>query len=289
MKSFIISEEHAGKRLDVYLTEQFPENTRASLQKLFELGNIKIRDNQAKPGVKLREGDVVSVDDAPLQLTPKEINLPILYEDDDVLVVDKPTGVLSHAKGGFSDEGTVASFCQKYYSLGTDEVLTNRSGIVHRLDRDTSGVMVVAKHAAAQKWLQKQFATRNVKKTYHALVAGVPDPAEAVIDAPIARNPKKPQSFMVKSNGKSARTQYKVQAIGKACLLELRPETGRTHQIRVHLAYIRHPIIGDRVYGKSAERLFLHATKLELTLPNRARTTFESSLPKQFTEKVHDV
>ena len=149
--------------------------------------------------------------------------------------------------------------------------------------------MVVARHAAAQKWLQKQFATRNVKKTYHALVTRPPNPAEAVIDAPIGRNPKKPQSFMVKSSGKSARTHYKVQAAAKACLLELRPETGRTHQIRVHLAYVRNPIIGDRVYGKPAERLFLHATKLELTLPSRKRITFESPLPKQFMDKAQDV
>lgn len=160
----------------------------------------------------------------------------------------------------------------------------NRAGIVHRLDRATSGVMIVAKTPAALSWLQKQFSQRKAKKTYLAIVAGTMREQEAVIDMPIERNPKAPATFRVGANGKHALTHYRVLQTGNSySLLELKPETGRTHQLRVHLQQLGHPIVGDTLYGgKTAERLFLHAHQLEITLPNRERKTFASPMPDIF-------
>jgi RluA family pseudouridine synthase len=162
----------------------------------------------------------------------------------------------------------------------------DRAGIVHRLDRATSGVMICAKHPAALKLLQKQFENRTAKKTYLAVVSGIVTPDEAIINLPIERNPKAPATFRVGASGKDAQTRYEVVkfGIGKT-LLELHPATGRTHQLRVHLAHISHPILGDPLYGKSDARLYLHSRQLSLTLPNGTKKTFTSPAPTSF-EKV---
>ena len=159
-----------------------------------------------------------------------------------------------------------------------------RAGIVHRLDRATSGVMICAKTPEALSWLQKQFSERKVKKTYVAVVKGALSEPEAVIDMPIERNPRKPQTFRVGANGKPSVTAYKVLKTGNGySLLELKPTTGRTHQLRVHLHKLGHPIVGDELYdGPEAERLFLHATSLEITLPDKQRKTFEAPAPLSF-------
>jgi len=275
-------EKPQAQRLDQYVVTQVPESSRAFAAKLIEQGHVLVNDQaQLKSGYKLRPADRVHINyTAEDQMQVPEITIPILYEDKDCVVINKPVGLLTHSKGAFNPEPTVAS----WLSTRIKEMSGNRAGIVHRLDRATSGVMICAKTPEALNWLQKQFSTRKVKKTYTAIVEGTLTLPEAIIDMPIERHPKKPQTFRVGSNGKPAVTAYKVlQTTGKRSLIELRPTTGRTHQLRVHLAHIKHPIVGDTFYhGPTAERLFLHAHSLEITLPNRQRKTFVSPLPKEF-------
>ena len=211
-----------------------------------------------------------------------KIELPILYEDDNCLVVDKPVGLLSHSKGAFNPEATVATFiAPKLHNLSGD-----RSGIVHRLDRVTSGVMICAKTPEALAWLQKQFSQRRVKKTYYAIVAGHLRPSEAIIDMPIERHPRMPKTFRTGLQGKPAVTEYKViQSSSPYDLVKLKPQTGRTHQLRVHLKQLGHPIVGDVLYGgEPADRLYLHAESLELTLPDKQRKVFNVPVPKTFAK-----
>ena len=271
------------QRLDQYVIEKHPELSRTAATKLIEEGNVKVNKvAQIKSGYKIRPNDKIYIKySSETKIILPTIDLPVLYEDDDCVVIDKPVGLLTHSKGAFNPEATVASWLSpKVTGMNGD-----RAGIVHRLDRATSGVMICAKTPEALSWLQKQFSLRKVKKSYIAIVEGEFNLSEAIIDMPIERHPKKPQTFRVGSNGKEATTQYKVlKSVGRKSLVELKPTTGRTHQLRVHLAHIKHPIIGDTFYhGPPADRLYLHAKSLEITLPNRKRTIFESKLPKEFT------
>ena len=272
-------------RLDVFVLMHIPELSRAFVQKLCDQGKITVNGAAGKAGYKLRDNDQVAVDYNMQELARiPDINLPVLYEDDDCLVINKPTGVLTHSKGAFNPEATVATFLRSRLQGMEGE----RAGIVHRLDRATSGVIICAKNQAALSFLQKQFSERKVKKTYMAVIAGALTPETAVIDMPIERNPKAPATFRVGPNGKHAITQYQtIRSNGIYSLLELKPETGRTHQLRVHLAYQGHQIVGDVLYnGEPASRLFLHALSLEITLPNRERHSFEAPLPPEFEEMV---
>lgn len=271
-----------AERLDQYVIRQLPELTRSYASKLIEQGRVTVNgEPQFKAGYKLRESDKVKIDHNAADLPDiPEIKLQVLYEDDDCAVISKPVGLLSHSKGAYNPEATVESWLKSRLKGITGD----RAGIVHRLDRATSGVMIVAKTPEALLWLQKQFSQRKVKKTYLAVVEGELKQTEAVIDMPIERNPKKPQTFRVGSNGKPAVTAYKVVKTGNHCsLVELKPETGRTHQLRVHLAQIGHPIVGDTFYGgKTAERLFLHAKELEITIPSKERRIFSVPVPVEF-------
>ncbi len=262
------------QRLDHYLALKYPDISRAFLQKLCATEQVTVNGKPEKSGFKLKPIDKVKVlyDLASVgKIEP--IDLPVIYEDDDVIVVDKPSGVISHARGKYWNEPSVASFIRQRTGQPGE-----RAGIVHRLDRATSGVMICAKNQKSMIFLQKQFSDRKVKKTYQALVTGEIKPVEAIIDKPIERNPKKPSTFRVGANGKPAQTHYKViKSNGKYQLLELIPKTGRTHQLRVHLAAQGHPIVGDTLYGgEPARRLMLHAEKLELKLPNGKRKAFKS-------------
>jgi 23S rRNA pseudouridine1911/1915/1917 synthase len=285
----VIKSSDVGKRADVFVAEQHPQFTRSALEVLFTNSNVRINGQPAKPSAKLREGDIISVDGNALFKESESLELPVLYEDEDVAVINKSAGILTHSKGSINYEATVASFLKPKI---TDKKLTgNRAGIVHRLDRGTSGVIIGVKNSEALNRLQKQFAQRKTKKIYYAIVEGWPIPAEALIDAPIARNPKRPQTFMVAQSGKSAQTQYKtVQEFEKNgqkySLLELKPITGRTNQLRVHLAYIKHPIVGDFMYGKPGEHMYLHANSLEITLPKGVRKTFVAPLPQEFNDFI---
>ncbi len=287
MRSFKVGKTSGGQRADVFVTTKFPGFARSTLAKLFKSGKVIANKKSVKPGQKLHAGDQLKVDDTLLHTQPPVIDLPIIFENDNVLVMDKPAGVLTHSKGAFNDEATVASFLKA--KITDASLVGNRAGIVHRLDRATSGVIIGAKNANAQSHLQKQFAQRRTKKIYSAIVEGHVSPDEAIIDAPIARNPKKPQTFYVNSSGKTAQTHYRtIKNFTKNSkdysLLELKPTSGRTHQLRVHLKYINHPIVGDPVYGKADDNLLLHAAALELTLPGSERQVFESVPPKYFKD-----
>jgi 23S rRNA pseudouridine1911/1915/1917 synthase len=287
MYKILVNDVLVGKRTDKLLAEQLPQFPRAALQKLFDKELVWLNDKLIKPGIKVRLNDTLKVDLSPLDIKIEDIELPIIYEDDDVLVIDKPSGVISHARGRYFDEPSVASFIRQKttpYQLAEQGPVNDRTGIVHRLDRATSGVMVTAKNQAALSFMQKQFSSRKVKKTYIAVIEGEMPTSIGVIDMPIDRNPNKPQTFHVSETGKHALTHFKtIKSNDKYSLLELSPETGRTHQLRVHLAELKHPILGDALYGgKEAERLMLHAASLEITLPNKQRTVFTSPLPEQF-------
>lgn len=281
MYTLRVTEEQVGKRTDKLLAEELPQFPRAALTKLFDQELVWLNGNPTKPGLKVRLNDKLSADLSPLDIKIPDIDLPIIYEDDNVLVIDKPSGIISHARGRYFDEPSVASFVrQKTGQRG------ERSGIVHRLDRATSGVMITAKNQETLSFLQKQFSARKVKKTYMAVVEGQMPTPNGVIDMPIARNPKTPQTFYVNSSGKHALTRYiVVKHTDKYSLVELSPETGRTHQLRVHLKELNRPIIGDTLYGgKDAERLMLHAASLEINLPGGDRSVFTSPLPKEFND-----
>ena len=276
-----------AQRLDQKVVELLPDLSRGFAARLIEDGKVAVNGIiQTKAGHKLKENDevIVDYDASELEQIP-DIELPTIYEDDDCVVINKPVGVLSHSKGAFNPEATVATWLRsRLNGLGGE-----RGGIVHRLDRATSGVMICAKTPAALSWLQSQFASRNVKKTYAAVVTGRLDPEEAIIDMPIERNPKAPATFRVGAQGKHAKTAYKTVASNDHhSLLELKPETGRTHQLRVHLSHFHHPIVGDTFYGgESAERLFLHAESLEITiLKGHKRKVFTAPVPSEFKDKV---
>ena len=272
-------------RADVLLASMYPQYSRAALAQLFNKGLVTLGDNPLKAGDKVPGTSRLNADISSLQMPTETIDLPILYEDDDCIVINKPAGVLTHALSKHGSEASVASFLRgKVKGLDGD-----RAGIVHRLDRATSGVIIGAKNQAALSALQKQFSKRLSKKTYIAVVEGRLDPAEAVIDMPIERNPKAPSTFRIGPNGKEARTHYRVLAEGETrSLIELKPQTGRTHQLRVHLAKIGHPIVGDPLYGrgKYQDRLFLHALSLEIMLPNGEYKTFTAPLPREFKEQL---
>ncbi len=276
-------------RLDILLVEQHPEYNRSSLQTFIKSGFVLV------DGIVAQKPNQKYLPTAKITLNIPEIqhnhpNPETIYEDDNVLVLNKPAGLLSMAKGEYCPERTLAD-----YGL-----------IVHRLDRDTSGVVILAKNPATQTLLRKQFQDRKTHKTYYAIVEGRPKLDEALIDLPIARNIKHPTTFLVDASGKPSQTHYKVIATsGKYSLLELKPISGRTHQLRVHLKYLGTPILGDPVYGshKSAKtkvlsaeqssektvskqpkkhRLFLHAASLEITIPAGQRKTFSAPLPPEF-------
>lgn len=277
-------------RLDQWVTALLPELSRSYAAKLIGQGKVKVNDTvQIKPGYKLREGDDVQVDydTSELDIIP-DIDLPILYEDETCVVIDKPAGVLVHSKGALKPEATVATWLRTRLK-GMEGA---RAGIVHRLDRATSGVMICAKTPEALAYLQKQFADRSVQKTYLAVVNGTMQPPQAVIDMPIERNPKAPATFRVGPQGKPAQTEYRVLSHdGRYSLLELKPKTGRTHQLRVHLSAQGRPIIGDILYGgEPADRLYLHAAKLRIRLPNTAKEQdCTAELPASFeTFITHD-
>ncbi len=283
---YLLTKKVSKTRLDQELVRRYPEFSRSTMQKYIKNGYVLLNGVAATSNKQ----DVTENDD--IALTPperadtSELELPIIYLDDNVIVVNKPVGVLTHSKGALNDEFTVADFFRRYTTNALD---STRPGIVHRLDRDTSGIIIGARNDETASLLKKQFAERTTKKQYMAVVDGVPKLEEAIIDLPIGRAPSAPSTFKVDSKGKPAITAYKMlKTNGVQSLLELRPKTGRTHQLRVHMQYINTPIAGDRVYGnqKSAPRLCLHAHTLEITIPVSDRKVFTAPVPEIFKEIV---
>lgn len=257
-------------RLDILMKEIYKSYNRSSLQKFIESGFVRVDGEMVlKPNAKFSRG--VKIDLKVPEIVKNTDLVPeVVYEDENVLVVNKPAGLLSEFKGEYCPEATLAD-----YGL-----------IVHRLDRDTSGVIILAKNEETQSMLRRQFQERKTHKTYFAVVSGRLKLDEARIDLPMMRDLKRPTTFRVDANGKPAETFYKVlKTDGAHSLVELRPTTGRTHQLRVHMKYLGHPILGDPVYGEEkADRLYLHAGRLEITLPGGVRKVLEVPMPESFND-----
>ena len=283
--------ESGAERLDRFLAGRYPDLSRSRLQRLIADGHVTVDGLPAKPATRLRAGQHVSVtvaEPAPSELVPQPIPLTVVYEDRDVLVIDKPAGLTVHPAAGHPDQ-TLANAVLAHVPEISGVGSTLRPGIVHRLDKDTSGLIVVAKSAEAHTRLAAQFAARRVSKLYLALVHGQVSPAEAVIEAPIGRHPNDRKRMAVLAAGREATTRYKVQQqFQRYALLEVRPTTGRTHQVRVHLASVGHPLAGDATYGKPHPRLerhFLHAHRLGFRLPSGDRyVEFVSELPPELLD-----
>ena len=294
MKNVIVNENDKGKRLDIYIAENFNELSRTMIKKLIESNNILVNDKSEKVSYKVQANDNISIDvpeAKETKLKAQEIPLDIIYEDSDIIVVNKPKGMVVHPANGNPD-GTlvnaILSICKNSLSGIGGEL---RPGIVHRLDKDTSGLIIVAKNDKAHINMSEQIKERNVKKTYIALVRGNVPEEEATINMPIGRSTKDRKKMAVTKNGKQAITHFKVlKRYSKYTLLEIKIETGRTHQIRVHMAEIGYPIVGDAVYsnGKNEfgiEGQMLHAYKLEFMHPiTNKHMELTAPLPQYFEE-----
>lgn len=292
-RSLIAGEKDAGKRLDHFLQEQFPEYSRSRLQSWVKDGRVLLDGNTARVSSLLRGGERVDVHPAeltPLKATPEDLPVDVLYEDDAVLAIHKPAGVVVHAGAG-NHEGTLVNRLvhrfQSLSQLGGDL----RPGIVHRLDKDTSGVLLVARTDAAHRALAAQFAGRTVEKTYRTLVRGGVKDETGRVTKPITRDPvRRTRMTCSVGSGRPAITDYRVlQRFDKLTFLEVRIGTGRTHQIRVHLASLGHPVVGDRVYGAAkqpdAPRLFLHAWRIGFDSPGSGkRVQVEAPLPPDLAD-----
>ena len=273
-----------GERLDKSLTDALPQMSRAQLQRLIKEGQVLVNGRPAKASQRLDGDEQVRInlpEPVDVGLIPWDTPLDIRYEDDDILLVNKPPRMVVHPSSSHEQDtlvNAVLAYCPTLPVIGSEK----RPGIVHRLDKDTSGLIIVAKNEGALRAMQAQFKKRTVEKVYLALVFGQIQPAEALIDAPLGRDPRSRKKMSVIPPGSSrslrarpAQTGYKtVMTFDDYTLVECYPRTGRTHQIRVHLAYVGHPIVGDRIYGRRKQpfpglkRHFLHATVLTFKRPS---------------------
>jgi 23S rRNA pseudouridine1911/1915/1917 synthase len=282
---FIIDETDAKKRLDVYLAEQL-KTSRSAVQLKIRRNEAGVNDKPAGSGYRLKAGDVVNLlPTLNTELPAENGSLQIVYENEDYLIVNKPAGLTVHATTA-RQSGTLANFLLNRYPEIRGVGEAHRPGIVHRLDRDVSGCMIVAKTAAAYEYLKNQFAERQVSKEYAALVLGVANENAGTINAPIGRNRK--GKMAVKKDGLEAITHYEVLGRGKkTTLFKITTETGRMHQIRVHLKYISHPIAGDTLYAPSdakvkPRRLMLHASRISFADLTGNTVSYECPLPDEF-------
>ncbi len=289
-------DKETPERLDKFLVEQLQEFSRSRIQGLIIDGFVDVNGRAAKKaGQTLEGGFTVTVripPPAPTDLVAEDIPLNILFENDDLLVIDKPAGMVVHPAAGHSS-GTLVNAVLGYdpeiEGIGGEE----RPGVVHRLDKETSGLILLAKNERAHRWLQDQFRLRKVEKTYLALVDGKPPTPSGRVEAFIGRDPshRKKMAIVSESRGREAISEYKtVESLEKHTLLEFHPLTGRTHQIRLHCAFLGCPIVGDEVYGRKKptveiDRHFLHAFRLKVVLPGeKASKFFEAPLPKELEQ-----
>jgi 23S rRNA pseudouridine1911/1915/1917 synthase len=291
-----LTADRTGERLDTFVARRLSELSRSHVRRLIDDGLITASGRHAKASDKVSQGTTIKVVvPAPTEtdLIAEAIPLSIVYQDNDIIVVDKPAGLTVHPAPGHPSGTLVNALLAACPDLrGISGTL--RPGIVHRLDKDTSGLLVVAKNDRAMRALQRQMKERGVHKTYLALVEGVPSPREGTIEAPIGRNPKNRKKMAVVAGGRESNTRYRVReeiANGRYTLLEVEPVTGRTHQIRVHMAAVGHPVVGDAVYGHLSDfidRQFLHAWKLGFGMPLGGREVeFESPLPADLTAALN--
>ena len=300
IKKIIVNEENVGKRVDGFIPNVQKDISRSMVQKLIENENIKVNNKKTKYSYKLKLNDEIeiSVPEAKeINLKAQDIPLEVIYEDKDIIVINKPKGMVVHPANGNPD-GTlvnaVMSLCKDSLSGIGGEI---RPGIVHRLDKDTSGAIIVAKNDKAHINLSEQLKNHEVKKTYLALVRGIIKENEATINMPIARSKKDRKKMAVDKDGKEAITHFKVlgRYKNKYTLLQINLETGRTHQIRVHLSYIGYPIIGDEVYsnGKNEWNISgqcLHAWKLEFLHPiTNKKISLEAEIPEYLRNIIKEL
>ena len=288
--------DRSGVRLDRFISENCPELSRTHAKKLIEDGYITVNGRNAKASLNLSSGDSLSIEippPEPSHLVAENIPLKIVYEDKDLLVVDKPAGLTVHPAPGNPNHTLVNAILTHFPDLpdGGDSL---RPGIVHRLDKDTSGLILVAKNRLALSNLASQFKKRTVTKTYLVLVKGHLSPQRGFIEAPIGRDPNNRKRMAVVEKGRDARTEYLVtKYVGDCSLLEVRLETGRTHQIRVHLSAIGYPVVGDATYGVKSPFIshqFVHACRLGFKLPSSGQyVEFTSGLPPELEQVLKDI
>ena len=294
-----IISDNKGKRIDAYISEK-EEITRTTAQRLIEDGNILVNGKEQKSSYKVSIGDIITIEEVeakPIELKAQDIPIEIIYEDNDIIVVNKPKGMVVHPGNG-NPEGTlvnaIMAICKDSLSGIGGEI---RPGIVHRLDKDTSGLLIVAKNDKAHVNISEQIKNHEVKKTYIALVRGIIKENEATIDMPIGRSNSDRKKMAVTKNGKNAITHIKVlkRYDNKYTLLEINIETGRTHQIRVHLSHIGYPIIGDYIYSNGKNEFgvvgqCLHAKRLEFKHPTSGKKIIlEAPLPEYFENILHEL
>ena len=297
MKYFEV--ENENKRIDAYLSEKLEDTSRVAIQRLIANGKVLVNGKTTKASYKIQAGDKIELEEeVPVEVSLKaqDIPLDIIYEDEDMIVVNKPKGMVVHPANGNPD-GTlvnaIMAICKDSLSGIGGEI---RPGIVHRLDKDTSGIIIVAKNDKAHINLSEQIKDHKVKKTYIALVRGIVKENEATINMPMGRSEKDRKKMAVTKNGKEAITHFKVlERYDKYTLLQVNIETGRTHQIRVHLSQIGYPIVGDEVYsnGKNEWNVkgqCLHAKSLEFTHPTTGEKMYlEAKLPEYFEDILKDL
>jgi 23S rRNA pseudouridine1911/1915/1917 synthase len=295
MTKLEVPSSEAGQRLDRFLAQMLPAFSRARLQALIRDGFVTVNGGGARPRDPVKTGDTIEIIEPQIEkieAEPESIHLDILFEDDDLLVLNKAAGMVVHPGAGHQQHTLVNALlahCKNLSGIGGKE----RPGIVHRLDKETSGALVVAKNDATHRDLSKQFADRTTGKVYLALVAGTPRKSAGTIDAPIARHPVYRQRMSIARNaGRPARTEYRVlRSSGDVSLVECAIHTGRTHQIRVHLHHLGHPVLGDKLYGGKRggnfSRQMLHAWKLTFRHPRTVELmTFTASMPSDFVEAI---
>ncbi len=293
-----------NSRLDQYLVKKLPQYSRAFLKSQIKQGNILINGQIKKPSYVLRQKDDVKINinerEKPALQPNPSIKLKIIYEDENIIAINKPAGISVHPTAGKKQNNTIANALLSYYPLiaGIGDEPDSRPGIVHRLDKDTSGIMVVAKNQKTFDWLKKQFAERKVEKKYTALVCGRVKKEKGVISKPIGKTKdfRKRTTAPIKEQ-KEAITNYRViKKYNNHALLEVEPKTGRTHQIRVHLAAIGYPVAGDKLYGfkrqkplPGLKRQFLHASYLKFSLPNGRIIELKSELPQDLRKALDNL
>jgi len=298
-EEFVVNLENDNDllRIDKYLPDCFSDMTRSELKKYFDKSLVKVNGKIVKPSFLIKTGDYIEVEEYPDELSdimPEDIPLEIVYEDDDLVVVNKPSGMVVHPALGHSS-GTLVNALMYHYQTLSNINGENRAGIVHRIDKDTSGLLVVCKTNFAHQSISEQLKTKECKRTYFAIVTGSISHNLGRIDAPIGRDPENRQKMAVVENGKPAVTNFKViDRFKNFTLLEVSLETGRTHQIRVHMAYINHPVVGDPLYGvkKQVDEFgqYLHAKKIGFRHPRTNKyMEFEVDLPNEFITKINEL
>jgi 23S rRNA pseudouridine1911/1915/1917 synthase len=307
--TFKVSEEEVDSRLDFFLASHIPDWSRARLQRLIENEDVLVNQKSAKSSYRIRAGDQVEVELTTPEsesFVPENIPIEVVYEDDELVVVNKSSGLVVHPAGGIHS-GTLANALAFHFQNLPTSSTSIRPGIVHRLDRDTSGLLVVAKTPKSMENLSDQFRDRTVFKSYIALVHGRVDEESGKIDQPLARDPSNRTRMAIVRSGRSALSLYKVRhRYQRFTLLDVELKTGRTHQIRVHLASLRHPVVGDETYGggrdntiqdarqrahvRNLGRHFLHAEKLGISHPKTGhRLEFEAPLPQDLAALLNEI